>query len=115
LINLELKNIAYPQNAIITGDYCIGLALQIGVAGQKGADNFFATVGTAKGIRTFFGNKPVILNRGLIITDEFNLKLIRKEVQDILPNCSKENWEDSAWSVNRYFPWEYDEFKLGRN
>ncbi|WP_238655922.1 Imm8 family immunity protein [Paenibacillus piscarius] len=107
----ELKDVHVFAEGDVNGDFCVSLVLDIGPADVYGADQFYATVGTAQGIADFLSTKPFIICRGFVVVPEFNLKAIKDCIQVRISECAKDDWEQTALSINRLFPWEYDEMK----
>ncbi|MEK4850692.1 Imm8 family immunity protein [Paenibacillus sp. FSL H7-0756] len=107
----ELKNVHVFAEGDVTGDFCESLVLDIGPADVSGADQFYATVGTAQGIADFLSTRPFIICRGFVVVPEFNLNAIKDCIQVRISECAKDDWEQTALSINRLFPWEYDEMK----
>ncbi|MGE7616085.1 Imm8 family immunity protein [Paenibacillus sp. NPDC101420] len=92
-------------------DFCTSVVLDVGVKQKSGSDQFYATVATANGLKEFFVGEAAIAIRGLLLVDSFDITLIKHEIQNILDRCSKTTWEETAISINRFFPWEFDEMK----
>lgn len=107
----ELKDVHVFAEGDVTGDFCVSLVLDIGPADLTGADQFYATIGTAQGIADFLSTRPFIICRGFVVVPEFNLKAIKDCIQVSILECAKDDWEQTALSINRLFPWEYDEMK----
>ncbi|ETT45688.1 Imm8 family immunity protein [Paenibacillus sp. FSL P4-0338] len=107
----ELKDVHLFAEGEVSGDFCLSLVLDIGPTDVAGSDQFYATVGTAQGIADFLKTRPFIVCRGFLVVPEFNLKIINKYIQDNISKCAKEDWEQTALSINRFFPWEFDGMK----
>lgn len=107
----ELKEIHIFTEEEVKGDFCLSLVLDIGPSGMFGSDQFYATIGTPQGFADFLKTRPFIVCRGFLVVDEYNLKAISMHIQDIITKCAKEDWEQTALSINKFFPWEFDEMK----
>ncbi|WP_249901844.1 Imm8 family immunity protein [Paenibacillus sp. PK3_47] len=92
-------------------DFCVSVVLDVGSEKVHGADQFYATLATANGLKAFFTDEAAIAIRGLLLVKSFDISLIKAEIQKILDRCSKDTWEETAVSINRFFPWEFDESK----
>ncbi|MEK5030840.1 Imm8 family immunity protein [Paenibacillus sp. FSL R7-0302] len=107
----ELKDVHVFAEGDVTGDFCVSLVLDIGPSDLTGSDQFYAIVGTAQGIADFLSTRPFIICRGFVVFPEFNLEAIKEVIQVSISKCAEEDWEQTALSINRLFPWEYDEMK----
>ncbi|WP_342435894.1 Imm8 family immunity protein [Paenibacillus sp. FSL L8-0436] len=111
MIRPILKEAHFYETPEENKDFCVSVVLDVGSEEVHGTDQFYATVANANGLRDFFIGEIVVPIRGLLLIKSFDISLIKSEIQKILDKCSKDTWEETAKSINRYFPWEFDEIK----
>ncbi len=88
------------------------LELEIGVRGDERRDIFQVYIATPAGLlRTPPVDQKVIRNRATIVLSEFSWPLLRRTLEKILNDCRDETWDRSLLKLQRYFEWEYEDFK----
>jgi hypothetical protein len=91
---------------------CFPLELEVGERGVDGADLFQVIVATPEGLRRLpASSNGVLADRGLIVLDRFDWQLLRKVLNDILVACAAETWNESVLRLQRYFFWEYEDYR----
>jgi hypothetical protein len=94
------------------GRVCFPLELEIGERGVNGADLFEVIIATPEGLRRLPTSiNGVLSDRAAIVFDKFDWAGMRKVLSEILGACSAETWSESLLRLQRYFRWEYEDYK----
>ena len=86
------------------------LEFEIGKGGEEHVELFSVTVATVEGIQA---NTPaeawVLADHGTIIVREFDARLIRMHIEEILARCEAPTMHDAIPRLQRYFRSERDD------
>ncbi|EKA0956789.1 hypothetical protein OJ874_004963, partial [Escherichia coli] len=52
----------------------------------------------------------LISENRMIIIDRFDYKLLLESINNILKKCTRDNWDESCYMLQRYFSWEYEDY-----
>lgn len=93
-------------------DVFFALSLEIGSAGVPGTNIFQVLVVTPEGLRGHAGDKSIVSDRACIVLSDFlSWKDLRTQLQTIVDKCAEGNWADSVARLQRYFLWEYEDYR----
>lgn len=53
-------------------------------------------------------DQNVLNGRVTFIFQEFDVEMIKIEINNILKDCIRPTWEEAAYAINRHLKWEYD-------
>jgi hypothetical protein len=117
MISLEVRSVSSsdvdPDEWEPTGNrVLVALALEIGVAGTKGADLFYVTVATPEGLSEAEREDEVgaLASRATIVVGTFSWKKVHAIIRKIVRQCEAATWDESLGKLQRYFQWEYEDF-----
>ena len=89
------------------------LAIEIGEAGNQGGDFFDLVVATPEGLREYSKEFGVELpDRCLLVFSEYGWSALVRRLESILESCARDTWEESVLCLQRYFHWEYEDFRV---
>ncbi|HBQ20134.1 MAG: Imm8 family immunity protein [Sandaracinaceae bacterium] len=92
-------------------DVCFLLQIEIGPAGEEGADVFDCMVATPEGLRKLERpGQPVIATRALLVFSSFSWTELFRVLDRLIASCEGHSWVETCDRLQRYFRWEYDEF-----
>jgi hypothetical protein len=89
------------------------LQLKIGAQGDSRADTFALVVATPEGLRGRAGSGEVLSERALLVVSSYSAALLRQAVAAILAKCEDETFTLATAKLQRYFAWEYEDYKEG--
>lgn len=114
MIHPILKEIHLSPDADTNSDnFCIALVLDIGISHENDAiDQFYCSVMSTKALKEILISELYFSGRGCIFMEKFILSDIKKVIEDILSNIKGDTWEQVAHNINKYFPWEYDNYNM---
>ena len=95
-------------------DVAIVVEVEIGEAGRTGADVFHIMLVTPKGLERMAAKKhePVILDRGLVVMREATAAAFQAWLSTTVETCAAETWAATVLNLQRYFRWEYEDYKM---
>jgi hypothetical protein len=90
---------------------CFGLWIEfrVGIEGQEGADDFKLYVCTPEWIKrkcTTF-----VWGRHILIASQYNIDLIKKEIEKRIAECKEDDWISSAKKISRFAAWEFEDYE----
>lgn len=117
VVELELRDLSSSNVASIEKwrpnsleQVFISLDLEIGLKGETASNMFHVKVATPEALRSRQHEYVIARNRTLVI-DEFDFKKLREAIQEIMQSCSKQTWEESCICLQRFFQWEYEDYR----
>jgi Immunity protein 8 len=98
-----------PQKA---GDVYYLIEMAIGPVGEKAADIFAVMIATPEALLARKRSRPLVISdRALVVVKSFRWKEIEKKLRSIVELCSGSSWNESVLRLQRYFLWEYEDFR----
>ena len=95
-------------------DVYVQLELEIGNAGEAGADLFQVMIATPEGLRAFADRRGTVIDdRAIIILSDFSWPVVERHLTEIVNSCNAMTWEEATERLQRYFLWEYEDHKPG--
>ncbi|MFC5701471.1 Imm8 family immunity protein [Cohnella faecalis] len=116
----EVKSIIITGNPTIIGkleidetvdlgdDFLLSGTACIGTKESSACDNFDFTVISPKALDRKLNTTNLINGRACFIVKDFDIKLLKERIDDIISNCLGETWEEIAQKLSPYFYWEYE-------
>ena len=97
-------------------DVAILVEVEIGEEGQPEADVFQVMLVTPKGLERMAATKsePVILDRALVVMREVSAPAFEEWLSSTLKKCAADTWVATVLNLQRYFQWEYEDYKMER-
>lgn len=89
-------------------DFYIQVQADIGPKGDKGSETFTFYAVSPKRLQGLLEDKQVRVGRGLLIMNDFDLRVVEATIERLLDNCKRENWDAVAAAICRYAHWEYE-------
>ncbi|MBT2116778.1 hypothetical protein KK141_05810 [Dyella sp. LX-66] len=77
--------------------------------GEQGSNLFYVKMATPEALRRR-GSGFLITGHRVLVVDKFDYKLLRRAIEDILEECTRDTWEESCAVLQRYFAWEYEDY-----
>jgi Immunity protein 8 len=53
-------------------------------------------------------------DRALLLLSKYSWRAVQRHVRNIVKRCESERWDDSVLKLQRYFQWEYEDYKVDR-
>jgi hypothetical protein len=86
--------------------------LAIGTDNEDGDARFTLVIATPEALRQRAAEGPAILvDRAFLIVSEYDWDAIRTHLEDVLKKCEALTLHESIPLLQRYFRWEYEEYK----
>jgi Immunity protein 8 len=115
---LEIRSMTSPDvrpyawSPEARNDVYFVIELEIGRRGDPRADLFQVLVATPEGLRARGTGDDVIVDRNALVLSEFvSWPRLRDCLQRIVDSCAREEWRESVARLQRYFQWEYEDYK----
>ena len=86
------------------------LDMLIGWDDEEGTNIFNVMLVTPEGLRAH-GDEFVLSESRTLVVSEFDLEKVSAAINRILKKCSMLDYEDSCEKLQRYFHWEYEDFR----
>jgi hypothetical protein len=77
---------------------------------SKGINYFYVTVATPEALR-LRSTGFLISDHRVIVIEKFDFKLLKMNIEKILEKCNRSTWSESCLVLQRYFAWEYEDYK----
>lgn len=90
-------------------DFYIQIQADIGPEGDKGSETFTFYAASPKRLQNLIDDKQIEMGRGLLIMNDFDIRLIESAIERIVSTCMRETWEEVAMLISRYAYWEYED------
>jgi hypothetical protein len=112
-LNLEIKSIDFPNYPDDPAEFIIPVLVTIGDKNDphNGGESFYFAVASPLGLQNEIkGGLGFILLRGYILMDEFDVKKIRRAIENLINHArSRKNWRDVISFFNRYGKYESED------
>lgn len=95
-------------------NFAISLSIDLGEKGRskdQGSDKFGLLVATPSALAKLPCQEGVIVDRPILIIEEYNWSKIWSNVEGKVEKCSGSTWNECGALLSRYFQWEYDDYK----
>lgn len=119
-IQLEIRSIGSPDvefyswEPTTNADIFFLVEMEIGEAGVEGADLFQVIVATPEALRAKSKVGAIVIReRSTLVVSNYAWREINKSLEDIVRKCESETWAISTSNLQRYFSWEYEDYKMG--
>lgn len=80
----------------------------MGPLGGEGEESFEFTVVTRSALDRLGLPR---WGRGLLVIESFSWEAVEEALQKLLRQCTGQDWEQVATSLNRFLCWEFDEYQ----
>lgn len=115
MIHPKLKSIdstAFDLSTYVppSENFSLCLDLSIGPVNSDGADLFYVTVCSPQYVEQLVAQEGIATMRGYLVTDGFQVTVIRARIEKLLSAVSGETWAEVATKLSRYFKWEFDDY-----
>jgi len=92
-------------------DVCFLLQMEIGPAGEEGADVFDVMVATPEGLRRLQRQGEMFISkRALFVVAHYSVDELLRSLAELVASCDGESWVQCVQKLQRYFQWEYDDY-----
>ncbi|MCO8251929.1 Imm8 family immunity protein [Comamonas thiooxydans] len=95
----------------VSGNFCVWLNLTIGLENIDGGDLFQVGICTTSWLEHQTLAKDFYIPRHMIIVNEFDYKLIKSTIDEIISSAERPTWEQSLQILCRFFSWEYEDYQ----
>ncbi|WP_175196003.1 Imm8 family immunity protein [Achromobacter deleyi] len=89
-------------------DFCLWLDLSIGFLGEDGGNLFQVGICTPIWLAHQVAIQQIVVPRNLLVVDEFCFDLIKKKIEEIISQSTRDSGADSMAALSRYFSWEFE-------
>ena len=120
-MKLEIKDISSSEvelsswKAEASVDVFFTADIEIGEVSDERRDLFYVTVATPEALRMRASDGArVISERALLVVSEYTLKGLIEAISAIVSKCERSTWSDSVIALQRYFQYEYEDYKEER-
>lgn len=86
------------------------LELEIGEGRDERRDLFQVVIATPEGLR-FNATAMVIAERATIVISSYSWVNVKRVIESIVSRCEAPTWEEAVINLQRYFRWEYEDYK----
>jgi hypothetical protein len=83
----------------------------VGIRDENGADDFRLLVCTPEWLRNEYGWKKAISGRHMLIVFEYNLDVIKAELDRFIESCAGEDWPTIVQKIARFAAWEFEDYQ----
>jgi len=111
LIVPVLKGILLRGEPEVVDDFVLPASADIGTADSEGVEYFYFRIMTPKKLLSILEEDKLLDGRATFLVNELDLTLIEKEINLILEDCIRPNWDEVAKAINRHLNWEYDDIQ----
>ena len=118
-IELELRSLGSPDvefhawEPSTNAEVFFLVEMEIGEAGVDGTDLFQVVVATPEALRAKSKAEAItIRERSTLVVSNYDWHEIKKSLESIVRKCESENWAVSTLKLQRYFNWEYEDYKM---
>jgi hypothetical protein len=87
------------------------LFIEVGESGRPGSNFFQVTVATPEGLRRHGDEQGEVPERNLLVCLDYDWAQIEARIARIVAACARETWRESVACLQRYFEWEFQDWK----
>ena len=116
MTDIEIKNLESSEVEVeswvpdVHEDVFFRIHLDTGEVGSEASNSFHAMVATPEGLRKH-GAGEILSERATLVFSEYSPELLRETLMRIIKECRGYSWAESVRNLNRYFHWEYEDFR----
>lgn len=92
-------------------NFGISIRLMIGPENSVGSESFDIFVCTPDWIKHQYAEDRCVWGRHMLIVMEYDLTLIRKEVESYISRCTGKDWKAIAKKLNGMGAWEFEDYQ----
>jgi Immunity protein 8 len=92
-------------------NFGISIRLMIGSEDNSGSESFDILVCTPDWIKTQYADEKCVWGRHMLIVLEYDLELIRQEVDRYIAGCTGEDWQAIARKLSSMGAWEFEGYQ----
>jgi len=97
----------YPD---IINNFELDVRLIIGINKEEGGDIFDIRVCTPLWLRERLQSEGGILEKGLLIVNEYSFEKIEEKINKYIQSISVKDWEEATKKLSKVFYWEFDDY-----
>lgn len=86
----------------------LDIAMEIGFENEDATDIFYVML---INLHMFNQNSNKFDKTRIMTISEYNFTVIKDNILEVLKKCTRNTWEDSCAELQKYFLWEYDDYK----
>lgn len=75
------------------------------------ANVFQVVFATPEGLRKHSRGGGVLCTRATLVISELSWPLVHATVADVLRKCEARTWDEAVTKLQRYFEWEYEDYR----
>lgn len=94
-----------------TESFGLWVEFSVGIKDEDGADDFRIFVCTPEWLKNECTPVRSIWGRHMLIVSEYNIDLIKAEIDQCVENCTGENWPTIAPKIARFAAWEFEDYQ----
>jgi immunity protein 8 of polymorphic toxin system len=79
--------------------------------GSEGEESFDIEVCTPSWLAETYAPDGIIVGRHYMIVQQYNYRKLVQRIENIIAQCSGENWEEVAAKISRYGRWEFEDYQ----
>jgi len=91
--------------------FCLWIEFRVGIKNEDSADDFRLLVCTAKWLINELDRKSATWGRHMLIVSEYDLDVIKAEIDLCVESCTGENWSAIAQKISRFAAWEFEDYQ----
>lgn len=92
-------------------NFAISIRLMIGPEDNSGSESFDILVCTPDWIKSQYAEEKCVWGCHMLIVLEYDLSLIRQEIERYLIGCTGEDWQAVARKLSIMGSWEFDNYQ----
>jgi hypothetical protein len=89
----------------------VTLFIEIGVPERPRGNFFQAVIATPEGLRRHAEEHSEIPDRNLLLCLDYNWTDVEERIARIVASCARDTWGESVACLQRYFEWEYEDWR----
>ena len=93
------------------GNFGISVRLMIGAEDSPGSESFDILVCTPDWIKNQYAEEKCVWGRHMFIVLEYDVDLIKREVERYIASCTGEDWLTIARKLSGMGAWEFEDYQ----
>lgn len=92
-------------------NFGLWINFRAGPSDSEGAHDYQLLVCTPEWLKNEYKSSKAVWGYGILIVFEYDLNMIKLEIDNRIESCAGENWHVIAKKISKFAAWEYEDYQ----